>query len=136
MVVEAGEVGYPPLVDEVEVLDLDVHLEVARPSRVEDVLDDQDIAALEAIPGVERVTSLTNVRLLRRRGEILQAGLDRYLTKPLRKQEIINQINAYWPQDAEHSGTGEPPGHGNPRNVTQLQTLRTAGQLIVEGLRQ
>ena len=24
--------------------------------------------------------------------EILQAGLDRYLTKPLRKQEIINQI--------------------------------------------
>ncbi len=32
--------------------------------------------------------------------EILLAGLDKYLTKPLRKQEIISQIRAFCPPDA------------------------------------
>ena len=32
--------------------------------------------------------------------DILDAGLDRYLTKPLRKKAIISEIVAYCPNDA------------------------------------
>jgi len=34
--------------------------------------------------------------------EILKAGLDKYLTKPLRKNEIIGQILEYCPEAADN----------------------------------
>ena len=60
------------------------------------------IRSLEAMSGLHvPIVALTAHAMTGDDKEILQAGLDQYLTKPLRKQEIIDQINAYWPDAAE-----------------------------------
>ena len=69
------------------------------------------IRAAEASSGLSRVpiVALTAHAMDADRVSILEAGIDHYLTKPLKKAEIVAKIAAFCPGDAR---TAVPPAAG------------------------